>query len=124
MFSVRIELKGINQQADVGFLTVMEQMRYCEVGSFYKNPKHAVWVMASETHLSGTSCGHYDAQSRLIHVYFAVLFSTEKLLASLETPGDVGRRIFKSFDPESNNFISTTSLQEVLAALNLVSEPE
>lgn len=55
-----LELKGINQQADVGFITLMEQMRYCTVGSFYKNPKHPVWVMGSETHLSGKfkSFGH------------------------------------------------------------------
>lgn len=31
----------------------MEQLRYCTVGSFYKNPKNAVWVMGSETHLTG-----------------------------------------------------------------------
>jgi len=52
-----------------------------------------------------------------------VLFSNEKRLVSPETPSETGRRIFKSYDPEGNNFISTTMLREVLAALNLVSEP-
>lgn len=47
------ELRGLSQQSDVGFITLMEQMRYCTVGSFYKNPKNPVWVMASETHLTG-----------------------------------------------------------------------
>lgn len=47
------ELRGISEQSDIGFLTLMEQLRYCTVGSFYKNPKNPVWVMASETHLTG-----------------------------------------------------------------------
>lgn len=51
---VNLELRGITEQAEVGFITLMEQMRYCTVGSFYKNPKHPVWVTASETHLSGS----------------------------------------------------------------------
>lgn len=52
-FIFMTELRGISQQSDVGFLTLMEQLRYCTVGSFYKNPKNSVWVMASETHLTG-----------------------------------------------------------------------
>lgn len=83
----------------------MEQMRYCTVGSFYKNPKNPVWVMASETHLT-------------------VLFSTERRLVSPETPSEVARRIFKSYDPDGNNFISSPILQDVLYKLDLVSEPE
>lgn len=58
-----------------------------------------------------------------IHSYVAVLFSNEKRLVSPETPSETGRRIFKSYDPEGNNFISSTLLRDVLAALNLVSEP-
>lgn len=49
-----LKLRGINEQSDIGFITLMEQMRYCTVGSFYKNPKNPVWVMGSETHLTGT----------------------------------------------------------------------
>ncbi|XP_039496827.1 ubiquitin carboxyl-terminal hydrolase MINDY-3 homolog [Drosophila santomea] len=99
-----LKLRGICEQSDIGFITLMEQMRYCTVGSFFKNPRFPVWVMGSDTHLT-------------------VLFSNEKRLVSPETPSETGRRIFKSYDPEGNNFISTTMLREVLAALNLVSEP-
>nr|XP_016937253.1 ubiquitin carboxyl-terminal hydrolase MINDY-3 homolog [Drosophila suzukii] len=99
-----LKLRGICEQSDIGFITLMEQMRYCTVGSFFKNPRYPVWVMGSDTHLT-------------------VLFSNEKRLVSPETPSETGRRIFKSYDPEGNNFISTTMLREVLAALNLVSEP-
>ncbi|CAD7000780.1 unnamed protein product [Ceratitis capitata] len=100
-----LKLRGINEQSDIGFITLMEQMRYCTVGSFYKNPKNPVWVMGSETHLT-------------------VLFSAEKRLVSPETPSELARRVFKSYDPEGNNFIPADVLQDVLAALDLVNEPE
>lgn len=48
-----LKLRGLNEQSDIGFITLMEQMRYCTVGSFYKNPRNPVWVMGSETHLTG-----------------------------------------------------------------------
>lgn len=51
-----LKLRGIDEQSDIGFITLMEQMRYCTVGSFYKNPRNPVWVMGSETHLTGR-CG-------------------------------------------------------------------
>ncbi|XP_058443531.1 ubiquitin carboxyl-terminal hydrolase MINDY-3 homolog [Malaya genurostris] len=100
-----LKLKGITQQSDIGFITLMEQMQYCTVGFFYKNPKSPVWVMGSETHLT-------------------VLFSNEKRLVSPETPSEVARRVFRQFDTEGSNFIPSPLLQDVLCALDLVSEPE
>ncbi|XP_046672888.1 ubiquitin carboxyl-terminal hydrolase MINDY-3 homolog isoform X3 [Homalodisca vitripennis] len=100
-----LKLLGIDKQSTVGFLALLEHLRYCEVGSFLKNPMTPVWVLGSETHLT-------------------VLFSFEKQLVSAETPTEVARRVFKSFDPEGNNFISSDLLQDVLSMLNLVSDPE
>lgn len=100
-----LKLKGITQQSDIGFITLMEQMQYCTVGFFYKNPKNPVWVMGSETHLT-------------------VLFSNEKRLVAPETPSEVARRVFRQFDTEGSNFIPSPLLQDVLCALDLVSEPE
>ena len=40
-------------QPSVGFLTILERLHYCTVGWNLKNPLHPVWVLASETHLSG-----------------------------------------------------------------------
>ncbi|XP_059472023.1 ubiquitin carboxyl-terminal hydrolase MINDY-3 homolog [Neocloeon triangulifer] len=100
-----LNLRGIDRQSEVGFLTLLEHLRYLEVGSFYKSPKTPVWVLGSETHLT-------------------VLFSVEKKLVSPETASEAGRRVFKSFDPEGNNFIQTKFLADVLKALDLVSEPE
>ncbi|XP_065074961.1 ubiquitin carboxyl-terminal hydrolase MINDY-3 homolog [Ochlerotatus camptorhynchus] len=100
-----LKLKGITQQSDIGFITLMEQLQYCTVGFFYKNPKNPVWVMGSETHLT-------------------VLFSNERRLVSPETPSEVARRVFRQFDTEGSNFIPGPLLQDVLCALDLVSEPE
>lgn len=100
-----LKLKGITQQSDIGFITLMEQMQYCTVGFFYKNPKNPVWVMGSETHLT-------------------VLFSNEKRLVAPETPSEVARRVFRQFDTEGSNFIPSPLLQDVMCALDLVSEPE
>ncbi|XP_066996523.2 ubiquitin carboxyl-terminal hydrolase MINDY-3 homolog [Anabrus simplex] len=100
-----LRLRGIDRQSDIGFLALLEHLRYCEVGSFLKNPKNPVWVLGSETHLT-------------------VLFSFEKQLVRPETPCETARRIFKSFDPEGNNFIPTSRMQDVLKALDLVWEPE
>lgn len=100
-----LRLRGIERQNSIGFLTIMEHMQYCTVGSFYKNPKHPVWVLASETHLT-------------------VVFSLERRLAAPETVGESAERIFRSFDPEGNNFIPSAALQDVLCAADLVSDPE
>jgi ubiquitin carboxyl-terminal hydrolase MINDY-3/4 len=54
-----LNLKGIDKQSEVGFLTLLEYMRFLEVGSFYKSPKNPVWVLGSETHLTGRSIKIY-----------------------------------------------------------------
>lgn len=99
-----MKLKGIDKQSDIGFLTLMEQLRYCTVGSFYKNPKYPIWIMASETHLT-------------------VLFSYEKSLVSPETAAEHAKRIFSQYDTENTGFISSAVLQDILATLNLESDP-
>lgn len=130
-----LELRGLSEQSDIGFLTLMEQLRYCTVGSFYKNPKNPVWVMASETHLTGklknktlfaTTYAIAMCQEIILILLFIskVLFSNEKDLVSQETPSEVARRVFKSYDPDGNNFIPNPVLQDVLCTLELVSEPE
>lgn len=53
-----------------------------------------------------------------------MLFSNEKRLVSLETTCEIARRTFKSYDPDGNNFIASPLLQDVLSALDLVSDPE
>ncbi|XP_024937967.1 ubiquitin carboxyl-terminal hydrolase MINDY-3 homolog isoform X2 [Cephus cinctus] len=100
-----LKLRGIDKQNSVGFLALLEHLRYCEVGTFLKSPSHPVWVLGSETHLT-------------------VLFSPERQLVSPETPTAQARRVFKKFDPEGNNFISADLLQDVLSELGLVADSE
>uniref|UniRef100_A0AAX7V5Y4 Ubiquitin carboxyl-terminal hydrolase MINDY n=1 Tax=Astatotilapia calliptera TaxID=8154 RepID=A0AAX7V5Y4_ASTCA len=77
-----MKLQGIHKQACVGFLTLMESLRYCKVGAFLKSPKFPIWILGSETHLS----------------------------------------VF--FTKANNGFIPESLLEDVMKALDLVSEPE
>ena len=45
-------LKGINKQADVGFLTYFEYFGYFQVGENFKTPKVPIWIVCSESHYS------------------------------------------------------------------------
>uniref|UniRef100_A0A674MT42 Ubiquitin carboxyl-terminal hydrolase MINDY n=1 Tax=Takifugu rubripes TaxID=31033 RepID=A0A674MT42_TAKRU len=100
-----MKLHGIHKQASVGFLTLMESLRYCKVGSFLKSPKFPIWILGSETHLS-------------------VFFTKDMCLVGPESPTEQARRVFQSFDPEDNGFIPESLLEDVMKALDLVSEPE
>ncbi|XP_044741181.1 ubiquitin carboxyl-terminal hydrolase MINDY-3 [Chrysoperla carnea] len=100
-----LTLKGIDQQSEIGFVTLMEHMRYCTVGMFYKNPKYPIWVLGSETHLT-------------------VAFSFDLRLVSPEQPWETARRIFRRYDPDGSNFIPFGLLQDLLQSLGLVSDPE
>ncbi|KAF3839815.1 hypothetical protein F7725_018532 [Dissostichus mawsoni] len=95
-----MKLHGIHKQASVGFLTLMESLRYCKVGAFLKSPKFPIWILGSETHLS------------------------EMSLVGPESPSEQARRVFHSFDPEDNGFIPDSLLEDMMKALDLVSEPE
>uniref|UniRef100_A0A8C5G863 Ubiquitin carboxyl-terminal hydrolase MINDY n=1 Tax=Gouania willdenowi TaxID=441366 RepID=A0A8C5G863_GOUWI len=100
-----MKLHGIQKQASVGFLTLMESLRYCKVGTCLKSPKFPIWILGSETHLS-------------------VFFAKEMSLVGPESPSEQARRVFQSFDPEDNGFIPESLLEDVMKALDLVSEPE
>ncbi|KAI8489950.1 PREDICTED: ubiquitin carboxyl-terminal hydrolase FAM188A-like [Branchiostoma belcheri] len=100
-----LKLRGIPRQGKVGFLTLLEHLRYCEVGSYLKNPEFPIWILGSETHLT-------------------VLFSKEMTLVAPESRDAEARRIFKSYDPEGNGFISTILLGDVLRSLDLCAEEE
>lgn len=46
-------LQGIEKQSEVGFMTLLEHLRYCQVGTYLKNPCNPIWVLGSDTHLTG-----------------------------------------------------------------------
>jgi len=45
-----LRLKGVDRFPDVGFLSALEPLKFCEVGKFLKNPRYPLWVVASTTH--------------------------------------------------------------------------
>jgi len=100
-----LKLQGLKQQPTIGFLTLLEHMRYCEVGWYYKNPKVPVWLLGSETHLT-------------------VLFSLTESLIVKETPEKNASNVFSQFDADGNGFIASTQLDDLLSALDLVAEKE
>ena len=98
------------------------------MGSYLKKPRSSVWVLGSETHLTGELaifmkdlCQYLN---QLNDIFIAVLFSFEKRLTNSETPADIARRVFSQFDPEGNNFISSDLLGALLERLDLVSDNE
>ena len=47
-----LTLKGIDQQADIGYLSQLEALRYCQVGSYYKIPVYPIWIIGSASHFT------------------------------------------------------------------------
>jgi hypothetical protein len=98
-----ISCNGPQSQSTIGYLTQLEVLRYCSVGSFFKSPKFPIWIVGSTSH-------------------FTVLFGPEECL--VESQSDVllekCRNAFKSIDnAEENGYISVDSLDQVLKKLDL-----
>jgi ubiquitin carboxyl-terminal hydrolase MINDY-3/4 len=95
--------RGIQHRPAVGYLTQLEAMRYCEVGSYYKSPIFPIWVVGSTSHFTvmfGDSAALKESQS-------------DRLL-------DECRRAFKSVEGgEENGFIPTNKLGTVLQMLQI-----
>lgn len=45
-------------------------------------------------------------------------------LVKPESPAEIARRIFQSFDPEGNNFIQSVLLEDVMRSLGLFADTE
>lgn len=43
---------GIQRRPAIGYLSILESLRYCEVGGFYKSPLFPIWVIGSTSHFS------------------------------------------------------------------------
>eukprot|EP00039_Didymoeca_costata_P025271 m.12802 g.12802 ORF g.12802 m.12802 type:complete len:560 (-) comp4733_c0_seq2:884-2563(-) len=100
---VGVPLKGIEKQPEVGYLSIMESLRYITVGSLFKNPKVPVWVLGSETHMT-------------------VLFSLDTRLVSDndgETTITQVERAFQELDTAGGGFIMMPQLPKLLEKLGL-----
>jgi len=43
---------GIQSRPAIGYLSILEALRYCEVGGYYKSPLFPIWVIGSTSHFS------------------------------------------------------------------------
>lgn len=99
-----MDLVGVAKKNDIGFLTLLEALRYCKVGDFLKCPEYPIWIVGSESHLS-------------------LLFSPERsLCASDDSLFKRARAAFDTFDCEGNGFIPVTDLPKVLEKLDMFSD--
>jgi len=96
-----LTLKGIPSQCTVGYLSQLEALRYCEVGSFLKTPRDPVWVIGSQSH-------------------FTVLFATDRTPISLtrsESLLALAQRAFKASDVNENGYIPKEEFHRSLEQL-------
>ncbi|KAF1335885.1 hypothetical protein FI667_g921, partial [Globisporangium splendens] len=99
-------LHGIPERARVGYLTHLEALRYCQVGSYYKSPIYPVWVIGSTSH-------------------FSVAFALDPAVCEESTSEMLFQRVqrvFKSFDSMETGFIDIAVLAESLKQLGVSGE--
>uniref|UniRef100_K3WCB1 Deubiquitinating enzyme MINDY-3/4 conserved domain-containing protein n=1 Tax=Globisporangium ultimum (strain ATCC 200006 / CBS 805.95 / DAOM BR144) TaxID=431595 RepID=K3WCB1_GLOUD len=99
-------LHGIPERARVGYLTHLEAMRYCQVGSYYKSPIYPVWVIGSTSH-------------------FSVTFALDPAVCEESTSQMLFQRVqrvFKSFDSMETGFMDIAVLTESLKQLGVSDE--
>ncbi|GMF19512.1 unnamed protein product [Phytophthora lilii] len=101
-----LSLHGVPERARIGYLTQLEALRYCQVGSYYKSPQFPVWVIGSSSH-------------------FSVGFALDTRVCE-ETPSvqlyQRVQRIFKAFDPTETGFMEMASLPDSLKQLGVPAE--
>ena len=98
-----LQCHGIQSRPAIGYLSILESLRYCEVGGYYKCPLFPIWVVGSTSH-------------------FTVLFGDETCLK--ESKSDMlleqCRREFQKVS--ENGFIPVDKLGDVLNELDLTTK--
>eukprot|EP00554_Chaetoceros_debilis_P010050 CAMPEP_0194106732 /NCGR_PEP_ID=MMETSP0150-20130528/6710_1 /TAXON_ID=122233 /ORGANISM="Chaetoceros debilis, Strain MM31A-1" /LENGTH=871 /DNA_ID=CAMNT_0038794957 /DNA_START=51 /DNA_END=2666 /DNA_ORIENTATION=- len=98
-----LKCHGVQSQPSIGYLTQLEALRYCSVGSYYKTPQFPIWVVGSTSH-------------------FTVLFGPPTSLEESESDVilQMCRRAFKSCEgAEDNGFIPVSELGAILKKLDV-----
>lgn len=98
-----IIVKGVTERSSIGYLTHLESLRLCQVGTNYKVPVYPIWVVGSSSH-------------------FSVLFCFD-LQVNEESPSEklfnAARRAFKAYECDDCGFITSDRLKSVLQMLEL-----
>eukprot|EP00054_Salpingoeca_dolichothecata_P029361 m.230430 g.230430 ORF g.230430 m.230430 type:complete len:259 (+) comp26456_c9_seq2:652-1428(+) len=95
-----LAMVGATSQATLGYLTLLEALKYCECGQFLKSPKLPIWVIGSETHMT-------------------VLFSLDQRLCPQESKLSRANLVFAKHDVDGNGFIAHDVLPAVLTELQV-----
>ena len=102
-----LSLRGVERRPRVGFLSLLEALRYMRVGDFLKNPGLPVWVVGSESH-------------------FTVVYAPDRN-ADKKTPAqrlrERARRAFAGKDEHENGFVAMGDVPHVLRALGFSAAP-
>jgi hypothetical protein len=84
-----LTIRGVKKRARIGYLTHLEALQLCQVGSFLKIPELPVWVVGSTSH-------------------FTVLFCTDRQINEESESDKLQTRVqraFKSVDSAECGFI-------------------
>jgi len=101
------KLQGIDETSEVGFLTLLEYLRYSKVGDNYKCPHFPVWVIGSESH-------------------YTVLFGVDKRIGRMTSKAKklkAAKTAFLELDPEENGFIRVEQIGALAEKLSLTHIP-
>uniref|UniRef100_A0ACD5UA46 Uncharacterized protein n=2 Tax=Avena sativa TaxID=4498 RepID=A0ACD5UA46_AVESA len=94
-----MSLKGIPNDVEVGFLTLLESLNLCKVGQYLKCPKWPIWVVGSESH-------------------YTVLFALNPNVQEENELEERESKIRRAFDAQDQSggggFISVEGFQQVL----------
>jgi len=101
--SGEFQCRGIQRRPAIGYLSQLESLRYCEVGSFYKSPLLPIWIVGSTSH-------------------FSVIFGDDRCLKESKSDQllDKCRMAFKKVEGGGENgFIVAEKLGQVIDELDL-----
>jgi hypothetical protein len=97
-------LRGVSAQPSVGFLTYLEAMRYCQVGSFLKSPMFPIYVIGSASHVT-------------------VLFCRDANLVRDSDSEALQRRVKRAFDAKDACEGGFIQMSDVRGVLQSIEEP-
>ncbi len=96
-------LRGVPKRPVVGYLTHLEALRYCQVGSFYKKPELPIWILGSESH-------------------YTVMFGLDKTIneeSRRQRELARAKRAFNELDQQENGFVRVEQVPVLLRTLDV-----
>ncbi|VDK88306.1 unnamed protein product [Dibothriocephalus latus] len=112
-------MQGVTTQPKTGFLTLVEALRYCEVGWYLKNPSTPVWILGSETHFTVLASDNRD----LVSVEEPLPAPSDPQSTSQRQPRANLRQAERQFgsltENEDSGFLSYEQFEVLLGRLSL-----